>query len=167
MPVGLVHCHGTTVKLYLPRHTGGTHREILVEPTHSLPLGDVQEVIVVAEDDTTVRRMTVDSLRELGYTVHHADGATAALRLLDRHPETRLLFTDIVMPDGNGRKLAEDARRMRADLKVLFTTGYARDAIVNNGVLEPGVQLLTKPYTIAQLATKVRAVLGPGGAQRA
>jgi signal transduction histidine kinase/ActR/RegA family two-component response regulator len=158
--------HGTTVKLYLPRHIGDTQRESAPETSQNLPMGNVQEVIVVAEDDATVRRMTVDSLRDLGYTVHHAEGATSALRLLEMHPETTLLFTDIVMPDGNGRKLAEDARLMRPDLKVLFTTGYARDAIVNNGMLEPNMQLLTKPYTIAQLATKVRSALGPASTSR-
>ena len=82
------------------------------------------------------------------------------------HPETNLLFTDIVMPDGIGRKLAEDARLMRPDLKVLFITGYARDAIVNNGFLDASMQLLPKPYTIAQLATKVRDALGPVSASR-
>ena len=105
--------------------------------------------------------MTVDSLRELGYTVHHADGVNAALKLLETHPEANLLVTDIVMPDSNGHKLAEDARLMRPDLKVLFTTGYARDAVVNNGVLDAKMELLPKPYTIAQLASKVRGVLGP------
>ena len=154
---------GTTIKLYLPRFVGELQSEKPAAVDQPLPAGDVSEVIVVAEDDTTVRRITVDSLRDLGYTVHHASGMLAALRLLEQHPETTLLFTDVVMSDGNGRKLGEDALKMRPDLKVLFTTGYTREAILNNGVLVPGMQLLTKPYTIAQLATKVRGVLGTKG----
>ena len=151
---------GTTIQLYLPRFAGEVRGEKPVVVDQPLPVGDVGEVVVVAEDDATVRRITVDSLRDLGYTVHHASGTVDALKVLGQHPETSLLFTDIVMPDGNGRKLAEDALKLRPDLKVLFTTGYAREAILNNGVLEPGMQLLTKPYTIAQLATKVRGILG-------
>jgi len=152
--------HGTTVKLYLPRHTGEAQKEKLSEVSETLPTGNVEEVILVVEDDATVRRITVDSLRDIGYTVYHADGAGAAMKMLAQHPEVVLLFTDIVMPDGNGRKLAEDALAQRPDLKVLFTTGYARDAIVNNGVLDGGMQLLTKPYTVSQLANKIRSILG-------
>jgi signal transduction histidine kinase/CheY-like chemotaxis protein len=151
---------GTTVKLYLPRHIGN----IAVEKTvavQTLPQGDAREVILVVEDDDTVRRVAVDSLRELGYTVHHAESASKAVTVLAAHPETVLLFTDIVMPDGNGRKLADDALRMYPNLKVLFTTGYTRDAIVHNGVLDEGVELLPKPYSIDQLAAKIRDVLGP------
>ena len=152
--------HGSTVKLYLPRYMGEQGKEAAPETVQALPPGNLTEVILVVEDDATVRRVAVDSLRDLGYTVHHADGSQAALKVLDKRPEIDLLFTDIVMPDGNGRKLAEDAVKAYPELKVLFTTGYARDAIMNNGVLAPGTQLLTKPYTIQQLATKVRGVLG-------
>ena len=88
-----------------------------------------------------------------------ADGAAAALRQLEAHPEIALLFTDVVMPEVNGAKLAEEARRRRPDLKVLFTTGYTRDTIVRNGVIHPGVELIGKPFTIEQLAAKVREVL--------
>ena len=151
---------GTMVKLYLPRHSGQERKEKASDTAVVLPPGNLQEVILVVEDDATVRRVAVDSLRDLGYTVHHADGAAQALRLLDQMPQVKLLFTDIVMPDGNGRKLAEDATAAHPDLKVLFTTGYARDAIMHNGVLDEGVALLPKPYTIQQLASKVRDVLG-------
>ena len=152
--------HSTTVKLYLPRHTGQERQEKAKEVNAVLPTGHKDEVIIVVEDDATVRRVAVDSLRDLGYTVHHADGAAQALRLLEQMPQVRLLFTDIVMPDGNGKKLAEDATNARPDLKVLFTTGYAPDTIVHNGVLDEGVALLPKPYSIQQLAVKVRDVLG-------
>jgi len=151
---------GTVIKLYLPRYTGAdrtTERNVQIPAT--LPAGRIDDVILVVEDDTNVRNVTVDSLRDLGYTVLHADGLKAAMAFLRTRPEVKLLFTDIVMPDGNGGKLAEQALSLRPDLKVLFTTGYARDAIVNN-VLSDGVQLLTKPYTIAQLAVKIREILG-------
>jgi signal transduction histidine kinase len=152
---------GTTVKLYLPRYMGedSTAERNVRTPT-ALPAGRIEDVILVVEDDANVRRVTVDSLRDLGYTVLHADGFNTAMELVRTRPEVKLLFTDIVMPDGNGGKLAEEALETRSDLKVLFTTGYARDAILDNGVLNEGVQLLTKPYTIAQLAVKIREILG-------
>jgi CheY-like chemotaxis protein len=93
--------------------------------------------------------------------VLHVDGPAKALLLLDDRPEVNLLLTDVVMPEMNGRHLAEKALRRHADLKVLYFTGFTRNAIVHNGMLDPGVQLLTKPFTIEQLAKKVREVLGP------
>jgi hypothetical protein len=97
-----------------------------------------------------VRQFSADAVRELGYRVLEADGGVAALRLLDAHPEIAVLFTD--------------------DIKVLFTTGYTRNAVVHNGVLDPGVQMIGKPFTIDELASKLREVLdtptndeGPGG----
>ena len=81
------------------------------------------------------------------------------MKLIDAHPDISLLFTDVVVPDVNGRKLADEALLRRPDLKVLFTTGYSRNAVVHNGVLDAGVELLGKPFTLNQLAAKVRAVL--------
>ena len=114
----------------------------------------------MVEDEERVRQFSVEALVELGYTVLQADHAATALRQLDAHPEIALLFTDIVMPDVNGRKLADEALRRRPDLKVLFATGYTRNAVVHNGVLDAGVNLITKPFTLEQVATRVRAVLG-------
>ncbi|WP_313326722.1 response regulator [Sphingobium yanoikuyae] len=88
-----------------------------------------------------------------------ADGAAGALQLIDAHPEITLLFTDIVMPDINGRKLADEALRRRPDLKVLYTSGYTRDAVVHNGLIDPGVELLGKPFSIEGLPNKVRSIL--------
>jgi PAS domain S-box-containing protein len=150
---------GTTVKIYLPRHFATEEELIEKESSSSLPTGDYQEVILVVEDEPSVREYSVDALTELGYRVLEADGAKAALTLLDAHPEISLLFTDIVMPDVNGRRLAEEAQRRRPDLKVLFTTGYTRNAIVHNGVLDPGVELIVKPFTVDELAAKVRIIL--------
>jgi CheY-like chemotaxis protein len=106
-----------------------------------------------------VRQLTADTLMRLGYRVLQADSAREALRQLERNAEVELLFTDIVMPDKNGRELADEARRLRPGLRVLFTTGYTRNAIVHNGILDAGVNLIVKPYSIDQLARKLREVL--------
>ena len=89
----------------------------------------------------------------------HAADADEALRQLDTHPDVTLLFTDVVMPGMNGRKLADQALQTRPGLKLLFTTGFTRNAVVHNGVLDHGVNFLAKPFTIDQLADKVRGVL--------
>ena len=159
---------GTTVKVYLPRLIGSAEESDEATAVADLPLGEAQEVVLVVEDEPAVRQFSTDALAELGYRVLEADGASAALRLLDLHPEIALLFTDVVMPEVNGRKLADEALRRRPDLKVLFTTGYTRNAVMHNGVLDAGVQLLGKPYTVEELAAKVREVLDtPAGAGRA
>ena len=128
----------------------------------ALPRGGLREIVRVVEDEQRVRDMTVASLRELGYTVVHATGAAEALTVLGGHPEVTLLFTDIVMPDIKGRKLADETRRRRPDLAVLFTTGLTRSAVVHNGVVDAGVNFLAKPFTLDALAAKVRAVLDGG-----
>ncbi len=149
---------GTTIKIYLPRFVG-QDVSTAEEKTRDLPRGERRELILVVEDEPAVRQFSVDALTELGYGVIEADGAVAALRLLDSDPEIALLFTDIVMPDINGRKLADEALRRRPGLKVLYTTGYTRNAVVHNGVVDPGVELISKPFTVEQLATKIRSVL--------
>ena len=150
---------GTTVKVYLPRYVSQIGEAPEVGDQVEVPTGDRQELVLVVEDEPAVRQFSVDALEELNYRVLEADGAEAALRLLDAHPDIALLFTDVVMPEVNGRKLADEARRRRPDLKVLFTTGYTRNAVVHNGVLDPGVDLIGKPFTLEELAGKVRQVL--------
>jgi signal transduction histidine kinase/ActR/RegA family two-component response regulator len=155
---------GTSVKVYLPRFLGDLPDPADAAAADDLPLGEQQEVILVVEDEPAVRQFSVDALSELGYRVLEADGATAALRLLDAHPEIALMFSDVVMPEINGARLAEEVRRRRPDIKVLFTTGYTRNAVVHNGVLDPGVQMIGKPFTIEELAAKLREVLdAPAG----
>jgi CheY-like chemotaxis protein len=111
-----------------------------------------------------VRAFSVESLRELGYRVVEAHDGAAALRLIERQPRIDLLFTDVVLPGGmTGAQIAAQARAMRTDLKVLFTTGYARNAIVHHGRLDKGVQLLTKPFSFKDLAAKVRDILDGTG----
>lgn len=153
--------NGTTVKLYLPRFRGTEEPIEKVRQDSALRIGRPEEVVLVVEDEAQVRQLSVVALRELGYTVLEAPGAVAALSVLDSRPDITLLFTDIVMPDINGRKLADEAVRRRPELKVLYTTGYTSNAIIHNGMLDAGVHLITKPFTLEQLASKVREVLGP------
>jgi signal transduction histidine kinase len=150
---------GTTVKLYLPRFLGELPELDTVADQSPLPTNDGSTTVLVVEDEAAVRAHATNALRELGYTVLEVAHAYAALSMLDAHPEVALLFTDVVMPDMNGRQLADEARRRRPSLRVLFTTGYTRNAIVHNGVLDPGVQLIGKPFTLDQLARKVADVL--------
>jgi PAS domain S-box-containing protein len=149
---------GTTVKLYLPR-AHGTELEAPREPAPLIPVGHSDEIILVVEDDEDVRSYSTDSLRELGFQVLEAHDGPSALRMLERHPEVMMLFTDVGLPGINGRELVDEATKRRPGLKVLFTSGYARNAIVHQGRLDAGVQLLTKPFTRAQLAARVRDVL--------
>ena len=156
--------HGTTVKIYLPRSFGseqagqGASTQRHAE-ARELIRGDGRRLILVVEDESRVRGLTVATLRELGYTVIHAEDAVAALKQLDAHPDVALLFTDIVMPGMNGRKLADEAVRRQSHLKVLFTTGFTRNAVVHGGVLDAGVNFIAKPFTIEQLAAKVGEVV--------
>ena len=95
----------------------------------------------------------------LGYRVLEADGAAAALKHIESDRAIKLLFTDIVMPDVNGRKLADQALSLNPNLKVLFTTGFTRNAVIHHGTLDPGVNFIAKPFTIEALARKIRQVL--------
>jgi PAS domain S-box-containing protein len=149
---------GTTVKIYLPRMVGDGPA-IEPEPRPQMLHGHSSETILVVEDDDDVRIYSTESLRELGFSVLEAHDGPSALRVLDSHPEIKLLFTDVGLPGINGRELVEQARKLRPQLGILFTTGYARNAIVHQGRLDPGVELLTKPFTRAQLAERVRYVL--------
>ena len=113
----------------------------------------------MVEDDDDVRVFTTESLRDLGFTVLEARDGPSALKQLERHPEIQLLFTDVGLPASTARSSSPTAREARPDIKVLFTTGYARNAIVHQGRLDPGVELITKPFTRAQLAARIRDVL--------
>jgi PAS domain S-box-containing protein len=150
---------GTTVKLYLPRLVAEVAVEERLENT--LPAeGSNEETILVLEDDDDVRITSVESLREIGYRVIEAHDGPSALRLLERQMRVDLLFSDVVLPGGlTGAQVAAQARAMRPGLRVLFTTGYARNAIIHQGRLDKGVHLITKPFSLNDLAAKVRDVL--------
>lgn len=148
---------GTTVRLYLPRYFGAVEE---IRPSETTLLNaDPNETVLVVEDEDKVRQLSVSLFQELGYCVLEAPDAAAALAILDRHPNIDLLFTDVGLPRMNGRQLAEEARRRLPNLRVLFTTGYAKNAIVHHGRLDRDVDLIGKPFTFAELSEKVRAVL--------
>ena len=150
---------GTTVKLYLPRHRGAEDLTDDRQEAQRVPQGR-SELVLVVEDDPDVRDYTVEMVGDLGYSVLSAPDGASALRLLDSNREVSLLFTDVGLPGGmNGRQLADQAQRRRPRLKVLYTTGYARNAIVHQGRLDPGVEVIFKPFTYSDLATRIRRVL--------
>ncbi len=150
---------GTTVKLYLPRYTGEDVADLPAPPPDRALEGLATEVILVVEDEDRVRQMSVQLLRDLGYTVIQASDAKHALALLESQTMFNLLFTDVVMPDMNGKQLADRIRELRPGMKVLYTTGYTRNAVIHNGMLDRDVSFLPKPFTLQQLAAKVRQVL--------
>jgi signal transduction histidine kinase/DNA-binding response OmpR family regulator len=149
---------GTTVKMYFPRHLGDSQRENLTEDA-AVPTSSEDEVILVVEDNDDVRAYSTMVLAELGYKVLEAEEAEAALSILRTDARIDLLFTDVVLPGRTGRALADEAARIRPDLKVLFTTGYSRNAIVHQGRLDAGVNLISKPFTFEELGSRIRDVL--------
>jgi signal transduction histidine kinase/ActR/RegA family two-component response regulator len=149
---------GTTMRIYLPRFFGPDElptTEVKLPLSHDLH----KEVILVVEDEDRVRTMTVEALRGLGYEVIPASGPQQAIDGLNSHRHLHLLFTDIVMPGMNGRALADRVKAIRPSVKVLYTTGYTRDAVIHNGMLDRDVAFLPKPFTVDQLAHKVRQTL--------
>ncbi len=152
---------GTSLHIYLPRLVGGVESaedEVAGESVMAAP----RETVLVEEDDPDVRAYTVETVRELGYNVLEARDGHSALKLLRQVNvgAIHLLFSDVVLPGGlNGQQLAQEALRMHPQLKVLFATGYARDVIVHDGRLDPGVHLITKPFAYQDLAMKIRSVL--------
>lgn len=151
--------HGTTVKLYLPRADADL---ATFQPEERDATGYYRgsECILVVEDDEALRSFSCSALQELGYAVLEASEARLALEQLKTNSHVELIFTDVVLPGGvNGRELVEQARKLQPGLKALFTTGYTRNAIVHNGTLDRGVDLLGKPFSVEALAKKVRQVL--------
>lgn len=149
---------GTTIKIYLPRFTGP---EEAAQPVKAGSRSDVPatETVLLVEDDARVRASTAAALLELGYTVIEAAGGDEALQKLGENAAIVLMLTDIVMPGMNGRQLAEQARRQSLSLKVVFMTGFTRNAVVHNGVLDHDVHFIAKPFTLEQLAAKLRDAL--------
>ncbi|MBI5114238.1 MAG: PAS domain S-box protein [Rhodovulum sp.] len=150
---------GTSVKLYLPRISEA--EEGAEETSSAVVMTGGHETILVVEDDDLVRRNVITLLQDLGYRTFSANGGPQALDLIEQGALFDLLFTDVIMPGGmNGRDLAAEVVRRRPGVKVLYTSGYAEDAIVHHGRLDPDVTLLNKPYRKADLAAKVREALG-------
>jgi len=152
--------HGTTVRIYLPRHHGAAE----TERDHALPelaRTEANETVLVVEDEDTVRMLVVDVLDELGYAALEAVDADGALAILESGAPIDLLVTDVGLPGMNGRQLADRARELRPDLKVLFITGYAHNAAVGNGLLEPGMAVVTKPFAVDHLAARIAEMVAP------
>jgi PAS domain S-box-containing protein len=152
---------GTTIKIYLPRllSDGGSGSEESEAPS-GVEGSPRRETVLVVEDDDDVRVYTVECLQELGYQVLEAHDGPSALRLLALHGKPiDLLFTDVVMPGMSGSDLAAEARKVQPHLKVLYTSGYTRNAVVHNGRLDHGVEMIVKPFTFEALAHKVRDMI--------
>jgi PAS domain S-box-containing protein len=150
---------GTTVKVYLPRTSAETEAIETPETAEYEPC-DREATILVVEDDPGVRQLAVNMLHNLGYCTVEAQDADTALQVLDSTPRVELLFTDVVLPGGkSGMDLAQEAQRRRPDLKVLFTSGYAKRILTQQGILKKDVELICKPYRKASLASKLRAIL--------
>ena len=159
---------GTTIKLYFPRLTGQADipawsaREAAAPPV--VPANGTETILVV-EDDAQVSRLAVEALEECGYRVISADNGPSALQSIEDAPHVDLLLTDVILPGGmNGRQLSDEVRRRRPAIKVLYVTGYARNAIIHHGRLDPDIDLLTKPFTAEALTRKIRQILDAGEA---
>jgi CheY-like chemotaxis protein len=150
---------GTKVALYLPRHEGGADDIDEARSSHGAPSARREERILVVEDDAVVRELVVEVLQDLGYSPLQASDGTSGLRIVESTATVDLLVTDIGLPGLNGRELANAAREHRPGLKVLLITGYAESAAVTGGILNAGMEMLTKPFAVDALAAKVTALL--------
>lgn len=156
--------HGTTVKLYLPRTLESEVQPVMAEVS---PAEGGTEVVLVAEDDEQVRTTVIETLNDLGYRVLRANDALSALAIVESGVHIDLLFTDVVMPGPmKSTELARKARERIPGIAVLYTSGYTENSIVHGGRLDPGVELLSKPYSREALARKIRRVLGNRSAKR-
>ena len=149
---------GTTVSLFLPRYIGEIIADVAADPA-LLPFANAGETVLIVEDDPAVRVLVSAVLKELGYGFLEAGDADTALPIIESEQRIDLLISDVGLPGMNGRQLAEIGRQIRPELKVLFITGYAEHAAVRGGFLDPGMQLITKPFTFDLLTAKVREMI--------
>ena len=153
---------GTTMCLYFPRHHGEAEESVATAASDAIEQGH-GEVVLVVDDEVVLRMLMLDVLQEAGYRALEAVDGQTALKVIESNQRIDLLITDVGLPGGmNGRQIADAARRTRPDLKVLFITGYAENAVVGNGHLAPGMQVLTKPFEIAAFGHKVRDMIDRG-----
>jgi CheY-like chemotaxis protein len=150
---------GTTVKLYLPRYDGEIEEEDLIPDLSDVLSTHTNETVLVVEDEFVVRELIVEVLKELGYSTLEAEDGPAALKILQSPQRVDLVISDIGLPGLNGRQIVEAARETRPALKVLFMTGYAENAAMAAGFLQPGMSMITKPFAMEALATRVREIL--------
>ena len=151
---------GTMVCVYLPRHRGEAELDISLVDAIRVPFAKAGETVLVVDDEPTVRMLVTDILEDLGYTAIEAADSAGGLRVLQSDVQIDLLVTDVGLPGGmNGRQMADAARVSRPDLKVMFITGFAENALLNNGQLEPGMSVLTKPFAVDTLAARIRELI--------
>ena len=151
---------GTMVCVYLPRHLGDEDAPGPAAGTVAAPASHEGEIVLVVDDEPTVRMLIVDALGELGYSCLEAADGPAGLRLLEGAERIDLLITDVGLPGGlNGRQVADAARAVRPELKVLFVTGYAENAVLNHGHIEHGMEVLTKPFAVDDLTARVERIM--------
>ena len=161
---------GTTVSIYLPRHYGAGATELeadVAAPTALTQSGQVGTVLIV-DDEPTVRMLVIDILQDLGFGwIEAADSATG-LKILQSDARIDLLVSDVGLPGGmNGRQMADAGRAVRPGMQVLFITGYAENAVLNNGYLDPGMAVLTKPFSMDAMAARIRSMAEAGAAEAA
>jgi PAS domain S-box-containing protein len=151
---------GATAKVYLPRHHGAAERRLESVSRKPLPRSSAGETVLVVDDEPTVRMLVADTLAELGYQAIEAGDAAAALKVLESDAEIDLLVTDVGLPGGmNGKQMADIARARRPRLRVLFITGYAENAGIINGRLDPGMHVMSKPFPMDKFASRVRSII--------
>jgi len=152
--------HGTTVKIYLPRHTGKLAEENVKEVAQKPPRAEAGEAVLVVDDEPTVRMLIGDTLAELGYQAIEAADALSGLSVLESDVKIDLLITDFGLPGGmNGKQMVDTARKKRPTLKVLFITGYAENAALSNGGLDFDTHVLSKPFPMDKLAARIRTII--------
>ena len=157
--------HGTTMRLYLPRHLGAADPEPdgALARAPDLPGAGPGETVLVVDDEATIRMLVVEILGDLGYAAIEAMDGAAGLEVLRSDRRIDLLITDVGLPGGmNGRQVADAGRALRPELKVLFITGYAENAVLGHGHLDPGMQVLTKPFAMDALAARIRTLISTG-----
>jgi CheY-like chemotaxis protein len=146
--------------LYLPRHYGKAEETLPPASVTGARRAGRGETVLVVDDEETIRRLVSEVLEELGYSAIEAADGPSGVGVLESDARIDLMITDIGLPGGmNGRQVADAARSVRPGLKVLFITGYAENAVVGNGHLDPGMQLLTKPFEIDALSDKIREMI--------
>jgi len=151
---------GTMVCLYLPRHHGAAEEVDALGELTDAPRAEPGETVLVVDDEPTVRMLVTEVLGDLGYTAIEAADGPAGLRVLQSNARIDLLVTDVGLPGGmNGRQVADAARERRPELRVLFITGYAENAVLNHGHLDPGMHVLTKPFALEALASRIKELI--------
>jgi PAS domain S-box-containing protein len=154
---------GTTVCLMLPRHSGEDQGAVLLSAAAAISRAHQGEAVLVVDDEPTVRMMVVEVLEDLGYRAIEAASGQGGLKILRSDVRIDLLITDVGLPGGmNGRQLADAGCLLRPDLKVLFITGYAESILVSPGRLNPGMEVLIKPFAIETLGSRIRELIGDG-----